>query len=263
MTGSLIYVFVGQDVRSPALLSAGETMAKVAFGLALPVIFISGSINSTVAGRYIHGRIYKDSVTRFINTKKGWISWIAIITSITIAAFIIAESIPFFEDLLSLSSALFISGFSYYFPAVFWFMLIKEGKWYERKNLMLSIANGLVFILGMTILVAGTYVSIDDIVSSRIFRVGWTALTHRGRNANTARARCTGSFPATRRESATLALCSNITVLCISDDGLARGGGGGSSRLREGGRLLPSDRGVFINWVCACRHGGALKNRIR
>lgn len=44
LTGALIYAFVGPDVSSPALLSAGSLMAKVAFGLALPVIFISGAM---------------------------------------------------------------------------------------------------------------------------------------------------------------------------------------------------------------------------
>ncbi|KAG9232329.1 amino acid transporter-like protein [Amylocarpus encephaloides] len=164
VTGALIYAFVGQDVSSPALLSAGYLMAKVAFGIALPVIFISGSINCTVVARYIHGRIYRDSVVRFINTKKGWITWLALITFITIIAWVIAEAIPFFSDLLSIMSALFSSGFTFYFPATMWFMLIKKGKWYAKENLFLSIVNAIVFIIGIVILVAGTYAAIVDIM---------------------------------------------------------------------------------------------------
>lgn len=163
LTGALIYVFVGQDVKSPALLSAGTKMAKVAFGLALPVIFISGAINGTVVARYIHGRVYKDSVTRFINTRKGWITWIALISFITIIAWVIAEAIPFFSDLLSICSALFISGFTFYFPAMMWFMLIKKGKWHAKENLFLSIVNAIVFVIGMIVLAAGTYSAVADI----------------------------------------------------------------------------------------------------
>ena len=165
LTGALIYAFVGQDVQSPALLSAGPTISKVAFGVALPVIFISGSINGTVVARYLHGRIYKDSVVRFINTKKGWITWLAMLAFLTIIAWVIAEAIPFFSDLLSIMSALFISGFTFYFPAMMWFMLIKKGKWNSKENLLLSIVNGIVFIIGMITLVAGTYSAIVDIVS--------------------------------------------------------------------------------------------------
>ncbi|KAG9248081.1 amino acid transporter-like protein [Calycina marina] len=164
VTGVLIYAFVGQDVQSPALLSAGGLMAKVAFGLALPVIFISGSINGTVVARYIHGRIYKNDVARFINTKKGWITWIALVAFITVIAWVIAEAIPFFSDLLSIMSALFISGFTFYFPAIMWFQLLKKGKWYSKENMCQSIVNALVFIIGIVILVAGTYAAVVDIM---------------------------------------------------------------------------------------------------
>jgi hypothetical protein len=167
VTGALVYAFVGADVDSPALLSAGNVLAKVAFGVALPVIFISGSINGTVLGRMVHGRIYKNSPIRFINSKMGWITWIALIAVITVLAFIIAEVIPFFTDLLSISSALFISGFTFYFPSLMWFMLIREGKWNSsRKNIALSIINGVTFIIGMITLVAGTYSSVDDIINN-------------------------------------------------------------------------------------------------
>ncbi|KAJ9296590.1 hypothetical protein DTO271G3_5288 [Paecilomyces variotii] len=165
VTGALVYAFVGQDVKSPALLSAGHLLSKVAFGIALPVIFISGSINGTVLGRLIHGRIYKDSPIQFINTKMGWITWTVLIAVITVIAWVIAEVIPFFSDLLSISSALFISGFSFYFPALMWFMLICQGKWYSsKKNLALSFLNGLCFLIGLITLVGGTYSSVDDII---------------------------------------------------------------------------------------------------
>lgn len=167
LTGSLLYVFVGQDVASPALLSAGPLMAKIAFGVALPVIFISGSINTTVVSRYIHGRIYAGKVTRLVNTKKGWITWLATVTIITLISWVIAEAIPFFSDLLSIVSALFISGFTFYFPAMMWFKLIRNGTWYERKNIIYSLFNGIIFLIGMVILVAGTYSAANDIVSCR------------------------------------------------------------------------------------------------
>jgi Transmembrane amino acid transporter protein len=165
VTGALIYAFVGQDVQSPALLSAGDLLSKVAFGLALPVIFISGSINGTVVGRLIHGRIYKDSPIRFINTKMGWITWTILLASITVIAFVIAEVIPIFSDLLSIMSALFISGFSFYFPALMWFILIREGPWHSSKNLPWAIINAITFLIGAITLGAGTYASVDDIVS--------------------------------------------------------------------------------------------------
>ncbi|OLN95470.1 N amino acid transport system protein 5 [Colletotrichum chlorophyti] len=163
LTGALIYAFVGQDVHSPALLSAGPLISKIAFGIALPVIFISGSINTTVVARYIHGRVYKDSIIRYINTKMGWITWLGLITVITIIAFVIAEAIPFFSELLSISSSLFISGFTFYFPAMMWFMLIREGSPFAKENLSRTALNALCFIIGIVVLVCGTYASIVEI----------------------------------------------------------------------------------------------------
>ncbi|RFU80391.1 amino acid transporter, transmembrane [Trichoderma arundinaceum] len=166
ITGGVIYAFVGPDVKSPALLSAGNLISKIAFGVGLPVIFISGSINSTVVGRFIHGRIFKNSVTKYINTPTGWATWIGLIAVITVIAWVIAEAIPFFSDLLSISSSLFISGFTYYFPAIFWFMLLREGSVFEKKNLVHLVLSSISMIVGLVVLVGGTYASVVDIVSS-------------------------------------------------------------------------------------------------
>ena len=166
LTGALVYAFVGSGVESPALLSAGSLISRIAFGVALPVIFISGSINTVVLGRLVHGRIYKNSPIRFINSPMGWITWLIVITIATIVAFVIAEVIPFFNDLLSISSSLFISGFTFYFPALMWFILLREGKWTEPRNLTLAAVNICVFLIGVVTLVAGTYASVTDIVSS-------------------------------------------------------------------------------------------------
>ncbi|KAL6707239.1 hypothetical protein ACN47E_004227 [Coniothyrium glycines] len=164
LTGALCYAFIGKDVQSPALLSASPLISKIAFGVALPVIFISGSINTTVALRYIHGRMFKNSVLRYINTFAGWTSWIVLVVIFTVIAWVIAEAIPIFSDLLSLASALFVSGFSFWIPAIMWFCLLKEGNWYARKNLVTSAACLLAFVIGIVTLGAGSYATIADII---------------------------------------------------------------------------------------------------
>ncbi|CCF46466.1 amino acid transporter [Colletotrichum higginsianum] len=45
-----------------------------------------------------------------------------------------------------------------------WFILIKEGKWYSKKNIFWSILNGLIFIMGLIVLVGGTYSCIKSII---------------------------------------------------------------------------------------------------
>lgn len=167
LTGALIYAFVGTDVGSPALLSAGFKVSRIAFGIALPVIFISGSINTVVVSRYIINRALPNSPIKYINTKAGWIVWLTLIAVVTVIAWVIAEAIPFFNALLGLISSLFISGFTFYFPALFWFQLVKEGKWNSsKKNIALSVLNACVFCIGLAILGLGTYASVADIKDS-------------------------------------------------------------------------------------------------
>lgn len=170
-TGAIIYAFVGIDVGSPAILSGTHTISRVAFGLALPVIFISGSINTTVVGKYIMGRMFPTSELKYVNTRKGWIIWLGLIAGLTLVAWAVAEAIPFFNALLGIISSLFSAGFTFTFPALFWFYLIKEGKWNANaKNICLSIVNALVLLIGICVTVCGTYASVEDIMES--YRTG-------------------------------------------------------------------------------------------
>lgn len=165
LIGSLVFYFVGQGVQSPALLSAGPLISRIAFGVALPVIFISGSINTSVVARYIHGHVYRDSVVRYVNTKTGWATWIALVTVLTFISWILAEAIPVFSDMLSITAALLNSGLCFYVPAMMWFFLLKEGSWFSRKNTRTAFYNGVVFLLGIGILVCGMYANILNLVS--------------------------------------------------------------------------------------------------
>jgi hypothetical protein len=167
LTGALIYAFVGDEVRSPALLSTSPLISRITFGIALPVIFISGAINSTVLARYIMGRAFSKSDIRFVKNARGWAVWLAIIAAITIVAWVVGEAIPFFNALLGVIASLFVSGFTIYFPAIFWFTLLKEGSWTSSwKNISYSILNAIVFLIGVVFLVGGTYASIVDIINS-------------------------------------------------------------------------------------------------
>ncbi len=61
--------------------------------------------------------------------------------------------------------ALLISGFSFYFPALFWFVSLRQGSWNGTwRNCCLSAANAALFIFGIVVLVCGTYVSVQEVV---------------------------------------------------------------------------------------------------
>ena len=162
--GSVIYVFVGQAVQAPALLSAGPVVSRIAFGIALPVIFISGSINISIGARYIHGNMYRNSLVRYVNSKRGWVTWIILVAVCTTISWIVSEAIPVFTTILSISGALLNSGLCFYVPAVVWFVLVREGSWYSRRNLLRATINLLVFLFGIGILGCGMYANIVVLV---------------------------------------------------------------------------------------------------
>lgn len=85
ITGAVGYALIGSTVQSPAILSAGFTMSRIAFGIALPVIFISGSINTVVVGRFVMDRAFPNSVIKYVNTKKGWMIWLGLIGVVTVS----------------------------------------------------------------------------------------------------------------------------------------------------------------------------------
>jgi hypothetical protein len=88
-----------------------------------------------------------------------------LIAGITVVSFVVAEAVPFFNALLGLISSLFISGFTFYFPGLFWFLLLKEGGWNETGwNVVLTVMNVAVGIIGLLILGLGTWASVQEIV---------------------------------------------------------------------------------------------------
>ena len=103
-----MYHFVGnQYMTAPAFGSLQDPYKKIAFAFAIPTIVFLGALYASVTGRFIFFRIFKESKHRHSNTVLGWAVWVGILAATWVLAFIIAEVIPFFSDMLSLMSSLF------------------------------------------------------------------------------------------------------------------------------------------------------------
>lgn len=154
--GATAYYFKGHAVESPALLSINPTMEKVAFGLALPVIFISGSINTQTAARFLYDRIFGNTKHRFMNTKLGKFAWVALGLLITVVAWVVAESIPVFDSMLAIVASLLITSFSYAFPTMMYFGVLKQGKWNDSwRNIGGTALHAVIFVLAVGVAVGG------------------------------------------------------------------------------------------------------------
>ncbi|CRK13265.1 hypothetical protein BN1723_009956 [Verticillium longisporum] len=143
----VIYVYVGQDVPSPALSAAhSPTMRKAIWGVAIPTIVIAGVIYGHVAAKYIFSRMFRDTKHMIRRTKLSNLAWVAVTLGIWILATVIAESIPVFNSLLGLIAALFASC---------------------KAQTCRFVANVVLFLTGFLICVLGLWASIEAIATEK------------------------------------------------------------------------------------------------
>ncbi|KKA23780.1 hypothetical protein T310_2232 [Rasamsonia emersonii CBS 393.64] len=144
----VIYRYGGKGVASPALGSTGPIMSKVAYGIAIPTIVIAGVINGHVACKYIYVRVFRGTDHMQKRSLLSLGSWVAIALVLWVIAWIIAEAIPVFNNLLSLITALFASWFTYGLSGVFW-LFLNKGKYFSSpRKIFLTIVNLLIVGIG-------------------------------------------------------------------------------------------------------------------
>ena len=177
LAGAIIYVYVGDYyMTAPAFGTLSRTYMKIAFSFAIPTIVFLGVLYSALSAKFVFFHIFKGTKHITTNTIKGWSVWIGIIAITWVAAFIIAEVIPFFSDLLSLMSSLFDTWFGFVFWGVAYIQLRHDERgdgWWKNLDLkgyfMLGL-NIFLILCGFFVLGPGTYSAVDSIVVS--YRTG-------------------------------------------------------------------------------------------
>ncbi|KAJ5962776.1 hypothetical protein N7501_007717 [Penicillium viridicatum] len=168
----VIYYYVGQDVTSPALGSAGPILKKVAYGIAIPTIIGAGVVNGHIGLKYIYVRMFRGTDRMHKRDMIAVGSWVGIALTCWVIAWIIADAIPVFSDLLSLISSLFASWFSYGLGGVYW-LHINKGQWFSSpRKITLTVVNVVIILIGGCMCGLGLYVSgkaIHDDASNNSF----------------------------------------------------------------------------------------------
>ena len=148
IAAGIIYRYAGPDVTSPALGSTSPLLQKVSYGIAIPTIVISGVVNGHVACKYIYVRLFRGTGMMAKKSLYSYGMWAFIALCLWTVAWIIAEAIPVFNDLLGLVSALFASWFSYGLSGAFW-LYMNRGRYREsKKKMFLTVLNALLFCIG-------------------------------------------------------------------------------------------------------------------
>ena len=163
---SLVYGYTGTQYNTaPAFGSLGnDVYKKVSFSFMIPTLIFLGVLYASVSARFLFFRIFEGTRHKSEHTVLGWASWAGILALTWIGAFIVAEVIPFFADLLALMSSLFDSFFGWIFWGVAYLRMRKAdlGPGFYKKRGIRGWAGFLmnIFIItvGVYFLSVGTYV---------------------------------------------------------------------------------------------------------
>ncbi|KAL6244663.1 hypothetical protein RBB50_008191 [Rhinocladiella similis] len=193
ITAIVVYVYAGENVKSPALDSASTVVKKVAYGIAIPTIVIAGVVNGHVGVKYVYVRMLQNKpddlmhqplrrLNKVSNKKeftalgiRSYGTWVLICTLSWVAAWLIAEVVPVFNDLVGLTSALFASWFTFGLSGMFWMRLNllqeQDGKlrmvpfklwtWKMTALLLINILNILVAAI---LCFVGIYASVSSMI---------------------------------------------------------------------------------------------------
>ncbi|EME49315.1 hypothetical protein DOTSEDRAFT_68178 [Dothistroma septosporum NZE10] len=172
LVGSIIYAYTGTNYNTaPAFGSLGnELYLKISFSFMIPTIIFLGVLYASVSSRFVFFRIFAGTRHMTSNTLIGWVSWGSILAVTWVFAFIIAEVIPFFSDLLSLMSSLFDSFFGFIFWGVAYLRMRNADYgpgFYKTRGLrgIVGFVVNVIFIgIGFLFLGGGTYASVESII---------------------------------------------------------------------------------------------------
>ncbi|KAL5408157.1 hypothetical protein PMIN06_005955 [Paraphaeosphaeria minitans] len=172
LVGSIVYAYTGtQYMTAPAFGSIGnEIMLKVSFSFMIPTIIFLGVLYASVSARFIFYRLFGGTHHMGNHTVVGWAAWAAILAVLWVLAFIVAEVIPFFSDLLSLMSSLFDAFFGFIYWGVAYFRMREAdyGRNYFKNRGIRGWAGFLFNVglccVGLLFLTGGTYATVQSII---------------------------------------------------------------------------------------------------
>ena len=173
LVGAVIYVFTGTNYNvAPAFGSLGNTLyLKISFSFMIPTLIFLGVLYASVTSRFVFFRLFAGTRHVGNHTVVGWLGWAGILAVTWVLAFIIAEVIPFFADLISLLSALFDSFFGWIYWGLAYIRMRNADYgpdfWKTRgiRGYLGLALNIFIIAFGCFTLTAGTYATVMGIIA--------------------------------------------------------------------------------------------------
>lgn len=182
---SVVYGRVGQYVASPALGSAGPLVMQIAYGISMPALIFTSIYQAHISSKYAMVRLLRGTVHLQSNSVIHWITWIGMFTLVVSFGFVVAEAIPFFNDLLGLTGALLGTSFTLILPGFMGFYDLANSEYIEggthsplkwlkesqkiwsnsKRNIFITCISWFTVAAGLYITVSGVYGSIVSILN--------------------------------------------------------------------------------------------------
>jgi hypothetical protein len=116
----VVYKWCGKWVTNPSLGSAGNVVKKVAYGVGLVGLAVSGCLYLHVASKYVFVRILRNSSHLQRNSLVHWGTWLSCTIVLGALAFILAEAIPIFSYLIALVGSFCFAPIAICLPGWLW-----------------------------------------------------------------------------------------------------------------------------------------------
>lgn len=162
----VIYRWCGKWIASPSLGSAGETVKRIAYGIALPGLIVSGALYVHVAAKYLFVRILRNSRHLQSNSPTHWGTWLGCTTVLAAISFVLACAIPIFTYVLALVGSICFAPLAISLPGMLW---LYSHDHYRRGSAKRMVVYGLhmgLVLLGAFMTVGGTYGVIVQIIDA-------------------------------------------------------------------------------------------------
>ncbi|KAF1837329.1 hypothetical protein BDW02DRAFT_595651 [Decorospora gaudefroyi] len=162
----VIYGLAGDAVKSPALGSAPRITAKIAYGILIPSVLGTGLVIGITAIKYMYITIMRNTKPDQVNVHNAftWTMWVGLGALFWIASFIISNAIPIFSSILNISSAIFISWFTFGLTSIFWLHLNWKTQWSSPRQKALAVLNYAIMMMTIFLMVGGLYTSLTALI---------------------------------------------------------------------------------------------------
>lgn len=162
----VVYRWCGIWVASPSLGSAGATLKRVAYGVAILGLTVTAALYSHVAAKYLFVRILRNSKHLQSNSPTHWMTWLGCNVGLGAVAFAIAGGVPIFNFVLSLAACIGNAPLTIVLPAYLYlhdYAHFRRGTLFEKAKYWL---HWLMFAIGAFLTIGGTYGVVQGIIDA-------------------------------------------------------------------------------------------------